>query len=74
MMDEQLIEVTVQKDGSVHAETHNIHGPKCLDYIGLLEDLLEAEATASSFTRDYALATTSIADEAPARDRLEVDE
>lgn len=52
-MGEQHIVVTITVDGSVTAETKNIHGGKCLDYIGLLEQLLEAQTTASAYTSDY---------------------
>lgn len=52
MSSEQII-VRVTSDGQVHAETKGIKGPKCLDSIQLLEDLLEAHATTSAFTHEY---------------------
>ncbi len=52
MADKQLI-VQVRPDGTVHAETVGMYGDECLDYIAVLEDLLDAEATASSFTDAY---------------------
>ena len=49
---EQII-VTVSPDGAVLATTHGIKGTSCLDYINLLEDLLEAETSTSRFTPEY---------------------
>ncbi|GGE94703.1 DUF2997 domain-containing protein [Mycetocola zhadangensis] len=53
MTDKQLI-VQVRPDGTVHAETIGMYGEECLDYIAVLENLLDAEATESSFTEAYA--------------------
>ena len=53
MTDKQLI-VQVRPDGTVHAETLGMYGNECLDYIAVLENMLEAETTTSSFTDDYA--------------------
>lgn len=52
MGQEQLI-VRVSPDGAIHAETIGMKGPKCLDSISLLEDLLEAQTVASDFTAEY---------------------
>jgi Protein of unknown function (DUF2997) len=52
-MDQQQLIVTVRPDGAVSAETRNIFGTDCLDYITVLEDLLEAETVSSSYTEDY---------------------
>ena len=52
MSAEQIV-VRVASDGQVHAETKGIKGPKCLDSIQLLEDLLEAQSISSSFTHEY---------------------
>jgi hypothetical protein len=52
MTDKQLI-VQVRPDGSVHAETIGMYGNECLDYIAVLENMLEAETTESSFTEAY---------------------
>ena len=53
MTDKQLI-VQVRPDGSVHAETLGMYGNECLDYIAVLENMLDAETTDSSFTEAYA--------------------
>ena len=53
MTDKQLI-VQVRPDGTVHAETIGMYGDECLDYIAVLENLLEAQTTSSSFTEAYA--------------------
>lgn len=49
----QQIIVRVGPDGTVQADTVDILGPKCLDTVTLLEDLLEAASITSSFTDDY---------------------
>lgn len=48
----QLI-VQVRPDGTVHAETLGLYGTACLDYIAVLENMLDAETTESSFTDAY---------------------
>jgi Protein of unknown function (DUF2997) len=45
--------VTVDPEGRVSAETVDILGEKCLDWIAVLEDLLAAKVTDSAFTADY---------------------
>lgn len=52
MAAERII-VRVATDGTVSAETKGIKGPKCLDSIAVLEDLLEAETVSSEFTAEY---------------------
>jgi len=47
------IAVTINRDGSIKAETLGITGKTCLDYVPLLEELLEAETIQSEFTADY---------------------
>ena len=47
------IAVTINRDGSIKAETLGITGKTCLDYVPLLEELLEAETVQSEFTADY---------------------
>ena len=60
---EQIV-VRVAPDGSISAETHNIKGARCLDYVAVLEELLEATTTSSAFTAEYHQTETSIHDEA----------
>jgi hypothetical protein len=47
------IAVTINKDGSIKAETLGIKGKTCLDYVPVLEELLDAETLQSAFTSDY---------------------
>ncbi|MGQ0846743.1 MAG: DUF2997 domain-containing protein [Sporichthyaceae bacterium] len=47
------IAITIRADGTVEAETLGITGEDCLDYLRLLEDLLDAEVVDSAFTSDY---------------------
>ncbi|GAB3618205.1 hypothetical protein GCM10027416_27620 [Okibacterium endophyticum] len=53
MSDKKKLIIQVRPDGSVHAETVGMYGEECLDYIVALEDLLDAEASESSFTEAY---------------------
>jgi hypothetical protein len=54
MTDRVQLHVRVTADGSVTAETRNVTGEACLDYIALLENLLEATTVDSAYTADYA--------------------
>ncbi|WP_324642440.1 DUF2997 domain-containing protein [Pseudarthrobacter sp. LT1] len=67
MGNEQLV-VRISPDGAIFAETKGMKGPKCLEAIGLLEDLLEAQTVTSSYTKEY--------DEVPAstHNAIEVDD
>ncbi|HEV8623018.1 MAG TPA: DUF2997 domain-containing protein [Acidimicrobiia bacterium] len=47
------IAVTINRDGTIKAETLGIKGKTCLDYVPLLEELLDAETVQSAFTADY---------------------
>jgi len=57
------IRIDVSPDGNVKAETLGILGQKCLDYVSVLEDMLEAEAVQSSFNSDYSLNEHQIIDQ-----------
>jgi hypothetical protein len=52
-MDQKQLIVRISPDGSINAETRNLYGDECLDYITVLEDLLDAQTVTSSFTEDY---------------------
>jgi len=47
------IEIEIKNDGTILAETIGIKGRKCIDYIELLEEILEAEAVDSDFKPEY---------------------
>ena len=47
------IRIDVSPDGDVKAETLEIYGQKCIDYVSILEDMLEAQALQSNFNSDY---------------------
>jgi hypothetical protein len=49
----ERIVVRLGRDGRVEAHTEGVRGPGCLPAIGLLEELLEAVAVESRYTRDY---------------------
>jgi DUF2997 family protein len=48
------IVVTVSPAGVVSAHTEGVYGERCLDYIEVLENLLEARTVESSYTADHA--------------------
>lgn len=52
-MIQRRLQINVDPDGNIKAETLGIHGPKCLDYVAILEDLLDAQSVESKFTADY---------------------
>ncbi len=47
-------------EGHIKAETLGIHGAKCLDFVSLLEDMLDAQSVESKFTSDYAKTESEI--------------
>lgn len=53
------IVLTVAPDGSVRAKTENVIGERCLDYIAVLENLLEATTASSAYTADFARTATA---------------
>lgn len=55
----ERIVVRVGPDGTIAAETQGIKGSRCLDYINVLEDLLDAQTTNSAFTPEYHESATS---------------
>jgi hypothetical protein len=59
MSDRPRIVVTVNPDGTVNAETVDIRGERCLDYIALLEDLVAGRVEDSAYTSDYTRETQS---------------
>jgi len=62
MARKQLV-IKVRPDGTVNAETLNMKGQECLDYIAVLEDLLDAQTVTSSYTEDYTAIESSVTGE-----------
>jgi len=54
-MSEKQIKLKIFPDGQVQAEVLGFQGKKCADYISVLEQMLDAEATDSERTREYYL-------------------
>ncbi|MBW9216914.1 DUF2997 domain-containing protein [Anoxybacillus sp. ST70] len=52
-MNEKKVIIKITEDGKILAETVGIKGKQCLDYIRVLEELLEAETIDSQFTHEY---------------------
>ncbi|MFG3421289.1 DUF2997 domain-containing protein [Micromonospora sp. NPDC049460] len=53
------IVVTVSSEGVVSAETRDVLGDRCLDYVAVLEDLLAARTVSSAYTADHARAAVT---------------
>ncbi|MFC4066393.1 DUF2997 domain-containing protein [Actinoplanes subglobosus] len=53
MSEQPRIVVTVAPDGTVTAETVDILGERCLDWIAVLEDLVDGRVHDSAYTTDY---------------------
>ncbi|HZH60282.1 MAG TPA: DUF2997 domain-containing protein [Metabacillus sp.] len=47
------IKIKLNEDGNIFAETIGMKGKECLQYIELLEELLDAESIDSNFTDEY---------------------
>jgi len=51
-MSKKLI-ISIDKNGFVSAEVSGAKGKKCLDYIALLEDILEGKMVSKEYTPEY---------------------
>ncbi|AJD30664.1 DUF2997 domain-containing protein [Clostridium sporogenes] len=47
------IKLRIYPDGIVQAEVEGIKGEKCTNYIGIIENLLEAKVDDSEYTSEY---------------------
>ncbi len=47
------VQIKILPDGSIEAVTQGIKGKACLEYVHLLEELLDAKAVDSDFTSEY---------------------
>jgi len=47
------LQIRIQPDGTIVAETIGVKGSKCTDYIKVIEELLSAKTIDSSFTEEY---------------------
>lgn len=54
-MSQKQIKLKIFPDGQVQAEVLGFKGKKCADYISVLEQMLDAEATDSERTAEYFL-------------------
>ncbi|WP_405113097.1 DUF2997 domain-containing protein [Micromonospora sp. NBC_01405] len=63
MTGQPRVVVTVNPDGSVSAETQGLLGESCLDYVAVLEDLLDARTVRSAYTADRDRVAAVVADE-----------
>jgi len=49
----EKIKIKIFPDGSVRAETENITGPGCADYIKILEEILEAKTARTDYKPEF---------------------
>lgn len=63
MTQQARIVVTVRSDGTISAETQGIFGEECLDYIAVLEDILDARTVESAYTADWNRSATVVQQE-----------
>lgn len=49
----QQLRVEIKDDGQVHVKTIGMTDDSCLDYVPLMEELLDAKAIKSEFTDEY---------------------
>lgn len=47
------IKLRIYPDGVVQAEVEGVKGKKCVDYVSLIESLLDAEIVDLEFTSEY---------------------
>lgn len=52
-MYEKKLKIRITEDGKIFAETLGIKGKDCIQYIQLLEDLLDAESVDSNYTQEF---------------------
>ncbi len=53
------IEIRIYPTGLIESKSIGIKGKNCLDYLPLLEDVLQAETVMSSFTAEYQETTST---------------
>lgn len=53
MSDKQRIRIEINEDGTINVKTLGIKGEACLQYVEIMERLLDAEAVDSAFTEEY---------------------
>ncbi|EKF84965.1 DUF2997 domain-containing protein [Methanobacterium formicicum] len=49
----KTVKIEIFSDGTIQAETKGIKGKKCMDYMKILEEILEAETVDSDHTPEY---------------------
>ncbi|ONK22685.1 hypothetical protein BLX87_15040 [Bacillus sp. VT-16-64] len=52
-MRDKKLQIKITEDGQIFAETIGIKGKDCLEYIEMLEQLLDAETIDSNYTEEY---------------------
>lgn len=52
-MSKKQIRVQIFADGQIKADVIGVKGKACMDYIALLEQLLDAETVDSEYTAEY---------------------
>ncbi|MBS4218455.1 DUF2997 domain-containing protein [Bacillus sp. FJAT-49711] len=52
-MNDKKLTIKITEDGKIFAETIGIKGAECMEYIELLEELLDAQIVDSAYTAEY---------------------
>jgi hypothetical protein len=55
--------ISIDKNGFATAEVSGAKGKKCLDYIALLEDILEGKMVSKEYTQEYYEQQTALNEE-----------
>jgi hypothetical protein len=59
--------ISIDKNGAVTAEVSGAKGKKCLDYIALLEDILEGKVASQEYTQEYYEQPVAVSEEQQAK-------
>ncbi|MBS4196298.1 DUF2997 domain-containing protein [Lederbergia citri] len=52
-MNDKKLKIKITEDGKIFAETIGIKGKECMEYIEILEELLDAQTIDSAYTAEY---------------------
>lgn len=52
-MGKKYLEIRLKPDGSIQVETHGVKGKACLQYIGMMENMIGGRVVDSDYTGEY---------------------
>lgn len=59
----QQLEIKITEDGHVYVKTIGMDDERCLDYVPLLENMLDAKTIKSEFTEEYLQAQQQVTED-----------